>query len=888
MFDYRYTLLITILVINMSACSNMALSPDQLKYMQYSNDININTNKDNPEEAARISELKLNHARDNFKNSELYYLSLHETQQLLSKVGKFAEASKLYEEEIMSQSTADDKKAILDYANTVLANSFNVVKGNKRNAAITNYIIFLADNNFNTDQIDSYLSLIISDDELSTAEYLFDIIEAIKISKEMPDELKNLLIKKAENHALKIYNSKLQTILTNSNDVKYLSKAGRSFMFQKDYSTAEKCFLRIVEIENGLADDSGYRSFINAVGLISYITEHKLPPLMEAVNMLAKCYYMQGKKAEVYELYKHYSTNIKLKLSFNDIKEMAAADDIYKTVKENPANILYYDDFADIFWGLNDVQLALNTYKMSSKLSFDSMNFIYSAFLPEELRTSTVDMRQPFNRLINFAYKVNNHQSVSDAFEAWANYKGYMVSFDKERWNAIERFNDKKINKTFGEYLNAKRKLSGFTFAQIIKHEELQETLQSKARSEMELSKLLSSYTSQLIPWMQLNDIKKRIPKNSTYIDFAKVSEFNEQLLVGENFAYYAFVIKQESNNIELVRVGSCEHIDSIINDYRRLINNASKQHQVPSEAKLKELSQNLYDSIYKPLKQYVNGGTEIIVSPDGALNVFPFEILSDGGKYLYETKSISYLPTIRDAKQQETEQKLNSDVVIFSDPDFDIDNNHLHDNISTTMRNNSLLRLTDTAIEAKNIASVFSENFKIKLFTGKEATEQNLFSIQHPEVLHIATHGFYEQNNSDLKASQRSGLYLARANTGIQSGNRGAAGIMTAEKIAWLPLKGTKMVSLSACSTGVGDTKDSEGVFGLQRAFLSSGASSLLVSLWDVPSKETTELMSEFYKQWSSGLNKSQALAKAKYLMARSNTNPYYWASFILVGQSQ
>jgi CHAT domain-containing protein len=100
-------------------------------------------------------------------------------------------------------------------------------------------------------------------------------------------------------------------------------------------------------------------------------------------------------------------------------------------------------------------------------------------------------------------------------------------------------------------------------------------------------------------------------------------------------------------------------------------------------------------------------------------------------------------------------------------------------------------------------------------------------------------------------------------------------------------------MVVLSACETGLGEVRTGEGVFGLRRAFTQAGTKSLVMSMWQVPDKETKELMVEFYKNIISGpMNRCQALRQAalkemKVVKERyGHTNPYYWGAFVFMGE--
>ena len=100
-------------------------------------------------------------------------------------------------------------------------------------------------------------------------------------------------------------------------------------------------------------------------------------------------------------------------------------------------------------------------------------------------------------------------------------------------------------------------------------------------------------------------------------------------------------------------------------------------------------------------------------------------------------------------------------------------------------------------------------------------------------------------------------------------------------------------MVVLSACETGLGEVKIGEGVFGLRRAFTQAGTRSLVMSMWNVPDKETKELMVEFYKNIISGkMNRCQALRQAALKEMTivkeryGHANPFFWGAFVFMGE--
>lgn len=217
-------------------------------------------------------------------------------------------------------------------------------------------------------------------------------------------------------------------------------------------------------------------------------------------------------------------------------------------------------------------------------------------------------------------------------------------------------------------------------------------------------------------------------------------------------------------------------------------------------------------------------------------------------------------------------------------------------------------------------------------LYTGKEALEEVLLQSEAPRILHLATHGFFledqdlrefvspealrrgkvvslsavhtgpkivQEQQQPLKTFAqfenplvRSGIALAGANTAAST-KGSTEGIVTAEKILGLKLRGTELVVLSACETGMGDVQSGEGVFGLRRAFTQAGAKSLVMSLWSVPDKETKKLMIQFYQNLLSGkLNRREALRQAALHEMQvvknryGHPHPLYWGAFVFLGE--
>ncbi len=282
-------------------------------------------------------------------------------------------------------------------------------------------------------------------------------------------------------------------------------------------------------------------------------------------------------------------------------------------------------------------------------------------------------------------------------------------------------------------------------------------------------------------------------------------------------------------------------------------------------------------------------GVRKLIVSPDGALHLLPFEALTDrSGRYLVEEYAVQYAPSASVlAELLSLPEERRRGLLALGNPDF-----------SGSLPLAKILAESGTTLSPLPYAKEEVERIAKRTpggraLTGAAASEAAVKEIGRGgglRDLHFATHGIVEESSP-----QYSGLVL--------SPGGGEDGYLTVQEILGLSLP-CDLVALSACDTGRGEIAKGEGVLGFGRAFLYAGAKDVLVSLWKVNDLAASRLMDSFYRELGRGAKPEEALRLAKLELLRRKIRlapgaggsacaaavdasaPLYWAPFVLIGK--
>ncbi|HEV8511854.1 MAG TPA: CHAT domain-containing tetratricopeptide repeat protein [Cyclobacteriaceae bacterium] len=235
----------------------------------------------------------------------------------------------------------------------------------------------------------------------------------------------------------------------------------------------------------------------------------------------------------------------------------------------------------------------------------------------------------------------------------------------------------------------------------------------------------------------------------------------------------------------------------------------------------------------------------------------------SKGKGFLFGRPQYSFVPTTQEVKATETTRAIRAMSL-------------------NELKGEEFSDLPATEKEITLASNILKQSgWTVKAYLGVEATETKLKELISPQLIHIATHGFFIQESWAANPMLKSGLIFAGVKNEIITDEDG---ILTAREASELQLRNTSLVVLSACETGLGEVKNGEGVYGLQRAFLIAGAKNIIMSLWKVDDEATQKLMTLFYENYATTLDVRTSFAKAQQLLRQDYPEPYYWGAFVLI----
>jgi len=505
-------------------------------------------------------------------------------------------------------------------------------------------------------------------------------------------------------------------------------------------------------------------------------------------------------------------------------------------------------------------------------------------------------------------------------------FKSLSLTGTKNMLELVRNSRDTAIIRIFDQWVTAKNILAKQYSLPVSARMTTVKSLEAEAENlEKDLNRRSSAFSSQQKALrVTMQDVQKNLAADEAAVEFVKFRLYNNKWT--DSVIYGAYILHKKDVAPRFIPLCEKKQLQQLFDSAGSSVSKLVKSFYRGLEIKSKEarLGTELYKLIWEPLEPYLKGVKKIAYSPAGKLYSVAFQALPvDSTTILMDKYQLQQYTSTRQISLRTAGQEMAKPrgIVLFGDALFTMDSlqlvNQRKKKTSAEPDPNSIVlsksrgnetgawvSLPGTAEEIKKIGQLFEENkISTRSFLRETASEENLKSLSGSDqpVIHIATHGFFLPEAGKKKSGTaggfnvyslaedpllRSGLVLAGGNyawSGRTPVEGMEDGIVTAYEISRMNLSKTELLVLSACETALGDIKGSEGVFGLQRGFKMAGVKKMIVSLWQVPDKETAELMTSFYAFWMTGKTISESFYQAQAMM-RKKYPAYYWAAFVLV----
>lgn len=513
-----------------------------------------------------------------------------------------------------------------------------------------------------------------------------------------------------------------------------------------------------------------------------------------------------------------------------------------------------------------------------------------------------------------FDYYKEEPEILGNVFNDLLFYKKLILFNTKSFKQFVENSDNQIIQNTYLQLTEKKREIAN-SHSQNITPEKLKALQTESENIEKELVRQINQkYPNNNLDFKlhTFKEIQTSLSENEVVVEFTHFQRYKNGKWVDTTY-YCALILRKNYDNPKFVYLGTERELQNILK------NKNPDKHIASHIKKLYAPSENgLYSFVWQKIEPFLNNIKQVYISPSGLINNVSFVSLEDdNNKKLKDKYNFSYITS--------SVNVLNNNSLYINDiknatfiggvkynlDSTDVNNIAKEKENFANMRavfltNENTIKLTflpATMTEVDSITKILNfKNKKTNILSGANASEESFYksTANQIDILHIATHGFYYPtqiadkneaynifNKQVIDNTQfRSGLFLAGAQNSLdnKSSQDIEDGILSSYEISLQDFSKTRLVVLSACQTGLGDIKGNEGVIGLSRAFKIAGAKYIIMSLWEVPSFQTSEFMQLFYTNFAEGENIENAFNKTQNTMSERYSNPYFWAGFILI----
>lgn len=638
------------------------------------------------------------------------------------------------------------------------------------------------------------------------------------------------------------------------------------------------------------------------------------------LNNLAETYRQMNRPEEARKLYErsialeeqyYGKRHPNIAVSYHNLAMVFTGLQDYALAQENASKALaiYQDAYGNecsectsVFFSLGQIHFlqghhyeAIDHYRKglfaSRKFLNDNFEFLSSAERTHLLNS----LRYNHELFLDFAIAASDSipEALDIAMENQAFERGLLLRTDVSIRNKVKN-GGKELRIKYEEWLSAKQRIAKL-YAEVEPQEGRIEALETKITSlEKEMASMaFEPQRDRNIP--TIREMKKALGEEDAMVDFFA---FQSTLKDGTPYTQYgAFVLKKELDHPLLVPLCHLSDLEAVLGQHPSTYKNYIDELYGTQNS----FDADLYRLVWQPLDSVLQNTRSVYLYPTELFHKIAFHALrKENGIFLSKEYELHIRHSLPDESDGELPLDKKDQVCVIGGAEFSAygEDGGIWDYLPGTLK------------EAEQVEAIFDKsNASVVSLKGFDAREENIKSLQG-KVIHMASHGFFfpdpaavsidawtEQEESvafrgggrgadrfvtNPNPMMRSGIALTGANDSWKDPANEEDGILTAYEVSLMDLSGTELVVLSACETGLGEIHNSEGIYGLQRAFRIAGVKSQIISLWQVPDEETAEFMTLFYEQLLKTENVRASFSSAREKM-RSKYDPYYWAAFVL-----
>ncbi len=493
--------------------------------------------------------------------------------------------------------------------------------------------------------------------------------------------------------------------------------------------------------------------------------------------------------------------------------------------------------------------------------------------------------------------RTSDKQFYTTAYEAALYYKNLLLESNNLLRSAVYNSGD-SVQIADYEHLMVMKAQTNIAKLKLTEAEDRRTLRELRALEDSVSMRAFNSGSLELSRKTQMRDISRALAANEAAIEFTADGECFGALILrrGDKAPRFVRLISQQDLDECLSPLSSSGA--TIAPKIRRIYSGTAKR------------GKQLYEKLWLPLEEHLQGAERIYYSPIGSLSTVAFSAIQDSEQVAlgekYDMRLVSSTASVAsNSNKNKKKQNAGLQILAIGDVNYEAD---------SQMPKRNWLHLKNSLGEVEHFDSICrAVGIEPEILLADAASEQALRSRSGnaPGLMLLSTHGFYHHAdraarepfyinkgltgdndsvapNYNIPPLKRGGLVLAHANpvwnneATVTDENDG---ILTADEISQLDLSATKLLVLSACETGLGETSLTEGINGLQRGFKLAGVQTMILSLWEVNDKAGREFMAEFFSRLFNGTERHEAFRQATLAMRNRYPNePANWAMFVML----